>query len=153
MYFYIVYNAQNFDSYFSRITSLMVKGTLAENVALILNWFEVTSVLRGVKWLPEWTVKLGVELGTVRTFTLHTKLPTVHAIDIVKYALSLRKSFYDWSTKARIQENKNFKKKFLENNTESTLEIYADLEARYDLYITFLTSRKQFEIIFREHCA
>jgi len=78
----------------------------------------------------------------------------VHAIDIVKYAFStLRKSFYDWSTKARIQENKNFKKKFLENNTESTLEIYADFEARYDLYITFLTSRKQFEIIFREHCA
>jgi len=102
----------------------------------------------------EWTVKLGVELGTVRAFTLHTKLPTVHAIDIVKYAFStLRKSFYDWSTKARIQENKNFKKKFLENNTESTLEIYADFEARYDLYITFLTSRKQFEIIFREHCA
>lgn len=105
-------------------------------------------MLRGVKWLPEWTVKLGVELGAVRAFTSHTELPTVHAIDIVKYALStLGKSFYDWSTKARIQET------FLENNTESTLEICAGLEARYDLYITFLTSRKQLEIIFREHCA
>jgi hypothetical protein len=51
-------------------------------------------VLRGVKWLPEWTVKLGVELGMVRVFTSHTELLTVHAIDIVKYALStLGKSF------------------------------------------------------------
>lgn len=71
----------------------------------------------------------------------------MHAIDIVKYAFStLGKSFYDCSTKARIQET------FLENNTKSTLEICAN-EARYDLYITFLTSRKQLEIRFRERCA
>lgn len=63
-------------------------------------------MLREVKWLPEWTVKLGVELGTVRAFTSHTKLLTVHAIDIVKYALStLGKSFYDWSTKVEFKKH------------------------------------------------
>lgn len=106
-------------------------------------------MLRGVKWFPEWTVKLGVELSTVRVFTSHTELPTVHAIDIVKYALStLGKSLYDWSTKVRIQET------FLENNTESTLEICADLEARYNLYITFWALRKQLEKkeTFHERC-
>lgn len=62
-------------------------------------------MLRGVKWLPEWTVKLGVELGMVRVFTLHTELPIVHAIDIVKYALHFRKVFYDWPTKLEFKKH------------------------------------------------